>query len=168
MDVHQWNERYSTTELVWSEGPNQFVEEIAGELAPGRALDLACGEGRNAIWLASQGWQVTGIDFSEAAIEKARRLSEAAGVVVEWQCANVVTFEPPATSFDLVLLSYLHLPSHEMIQVLASTTAALAPGGALLVVGHARENLTGALAARRILKSSTSRPTSLAGWATSR
>jgi 2-polyprenyl-3-methyl-5-hydroxy-6-metoxy-1,4-benzoquinol methylase len=142
MDSQDWDQRYDQTDLVWSEGPNRFVEEIARELPPGRALDLACGEGRNAIWLARQGWTVTGVDFSAVAIEKARRLGESAGVAVEWRCADVVTFKPQAASFDFVLLSYLQLPAREMAEVVASGSRALAPGGSLLVVGHARANLT--------------------------
>jgi SAM-dependent methyltransferase len=142
MDVHAWNERYAATDLVWSEGPNQFVAEAARELPSGRALDLACGEGRNAIWLARQGWVVTGVDFSDVAIEKAQRLADVADVAVDWRCADVVTWEPPTASFDFVLLCYLHLRDEAMIRVFANGCHALAPGGSLLVVGHARANLT--------------------------
>jgi SAM-dependent methyltransferase len=142
MDAHDWDERYAAQDLVWSEGPNQFVAEVAQELAPGRALDLACGEGRNAIWLAQRGWTVVGVDFSSGAIEKARRLSQAAEVAVEWLCKDVVTWEPPPESFDLVLLSYLHLPTDDMCHVLANGLRALANGGSLFVIGHARTNLT--------------------------
>ena len=70
MDSQDWDQRYDQADLVWSEGPNRFVEEIARELPAGRALDLACGEGRNAIWLARQGWTVTGVDFSAVAIRE--------------------------------------------------------------------------------------------------
>jgi len=142
MDSQDWDQRYDQADLVWSEGPNRFVEEIARELPAGRALDLACGEGRNAIWLARQGWTVTGVDFSAVEIEKARRLGESAGVAVEWRCADVVTFKPQAACVDFVLLSYLQLPAREMADVVASGSRALAAGGSLLVVGHARANLT--------------------------
>jgi SAM-dependent methyltransferase len=142
MEAHDWNERYAASELVWSKSPNQFVAEVAREFPCGRALDLACGEGRNAIWLARQGWAVTGVDFSDVALEKARALSCAAGVALDWHCADVLSFEPPAASFDFVLLSYLQLCAKEMARVLAIGCAALAPTGSILVVGQARANLT--------------------------
>jgi 2-polyprenyl-3-methyl-5-hydroxy-6-metoxy-1,4-benzoquinol methylase len=64
-----WNARYAASELLWTAEPNRlFAAEIAG-LEPGRALDLACGEGRNAVWLAEQGWRVTAVDFSDVALE---------------------------------------------------------------------------------------------------
>lgn len=142
MNAHDWDERYGASELVWSEGPNRFVEEVAQGLVSGRALDLACGEGRNAIWLARGGWLVTGIDYSKVAIDKAARLANAAGVEIDWRCEDVVTFEAPDASYDLVLLSYLHLPADQMAAVIASGRRALAVGGTLCVVGHARVNLT--------------------------
>ena len=77
MEREQWDERYRADELIWKVEPNRFlVEEVAG-LVPGRALDLACGEGRNALWLAERGWQVTAVDFSAVGLEKARRLASA-------------------------------------------------------------------------------------------
>ena len=75
-----WNTRYAQKELVWTAEPNRaFAAEVSG-LAPGRALDVACGEGRNAVWLAERGWQVTGVDFSEVALEKAATLAASRGV----------------------------------------------------------------------------------------
>ena len=141
MDSHAWDERYGATELVWSEGPNQFVAEIAGALPPGRALDLACGEGRNAIWLARQGWTVTGVDFSQVGLDKGRRLAEQAGVEVRWVHADLRSWQAPEPQ-DLVVLSYLQLPAPDMAAVVGHGAAALAPGGLMLLVGHARRNLT--------------------------
>ncbi len=74
MDRNAWDERYAGDELVWSAQPNRFLVAEVETLPPGRALDLACGEGRNAVWLAERGWDVTGVDFSNAGIDKARRL----------------------------------------------------------------------------------------------
>ena len=94
---HQWNERYSSEELVWGIEPNRFLAEELGDAEPvGRVLDLACGEGRNAIWLAERGFEVTAVDFSEVAIERARGLAGRRGVDVEWICADVTSYEPPA------------------------------------------------------------------------
>ena len=142
MDARDWDERYAASELVWSEGPNRFVEEVARDLEPGRALDLACGEGRNAIWLARQGWSVTGADYSKVAIEKAHHLADAAKVAVDWRHVDVVTFKAPSASYDFVLLCYLQLPFEQMTTVTVNASQALAPGSTLCVVGHAWVNLT--------------------------
>ena len=94
MDAAAWDERYAATELVWSAGPNQFVEQELADLPPGRALDLACGEGRNARWLAERGWQVTAMDFSPVAIEKGRRLAEQLPTTsgrIDWQVGDALT-----------------------------------------------------------------------------
>jgi len=144
VDSSGWDERYRATELVWSAEPNVFVAEVTKQFPAGRALDLACGEGRNARWLASQGWEVTAVDFSAVAIEKARALAGGEGESghVEWICADLVTWSPPEAAFDLVLFSYVHLPAPDLERVCARAADALAPGGHLLFVGHARRNLT--------------------------
>jgi SAM-dependent methyltransferase len=118
-----------------------LAAEVEG-MPPGRALDLACGTGRNAVWLAEFGWRVTGVDFSEVALGKARRLARHRAVEVEWVLADVREWSPPAEAFDLVLVLYLQLPVEERRVVLARAAAALAPGGMLLVVGHDLSNLT--------------------------
>lgn len=142
MDAKAWDERYAGTELVWSAEPNRFVEQQTAGLAPGRALDLAAGEGRNAIWLAKHGWRVTGVDFSAAALAKAKLLSDAQDVAVDWVTADLVAWEPEAAAYDLALIAYLHLPADEMTAVLAKAAAALAPGGTFLLIGHDVTNLT--------------------------
>ena len=140
MDSAAWNGRYATDELVWRAEPNRFlVEEVEG-LTPGRALDVACGEGRNAVWLASRGWKVVGVDFSSVALAKARRMAEDRGADVEWVEADVVSWIPLRGVFDLVAVMYLHVPADQRRQVLANAAAALAPGGVLLVVGHDATN----------------------------
>jgi SAM-dependent methyltransferase len=136
MDHLAWDARYTGHELVWSAEPNRFlVAEVEG-LAPGRALDLACGEGRNAIWLAEQGWTVTGVDFSAVGLDKARRLAEARQVTVQWERADVTEYEPPSDGFDLVIVMYLHLPAPARRRALGLASGGVAPGGTLLVVGH--------------------------------
>lgn len=142
MDSTGWDDRYSGSELVWTAEPNRFLVDEVADLAPGRALDVACGEGRNAVWLATRGWQVTGVDFSAVGLDKARRLAENRGVVVDWVTADVTWHEPPASAFDLVVVLYLHLPSADMTAALAHATDALALGGTLLVIGHDSTNLT--------------------------
>lgn len=140
MDSSAWDERYRAGEVVWGAGPNRFLaEEVAG-LQPGRALDLACGEGRNAIWLAEQGWSVVGVDFSAVALDKASKVASQRGVSVEWVCADVTTWDPPDT-YDLVVVMYLHLPDPARSTVFARAARAVAPQGTLLVVGHDLSNL---------------------------
>jgi len=138
----RWDERYRTEELIWKADPNRFLVEELDALAPGRALDVACGEGRNAVWLASKGWRVTGVDFSRVGLAKARRLATDRGLEVTWVEADVVEWQPPAASFEVVVVMYLHLPSEQRHRVLARVAAALAPGGILLVVGHDTSNLS--------------------------
>lgn len=142
MKAADWDARYAASELVWSAGPNRFVEEECGGLPPGRALDLGCGEGRNAVWLAGRGWRVTGADFSAVALAKGRARAEAAGVEVEWVEADVTAWDPPAGAFDLVAVVYVQLPPADRAALLGHAAAALAPGGTLLVIGHDLVNLT--------------------------
>jgi SAM-dependent methyltransferase len=142
VDREAWDARYASEQLVWGAQPNRFVAEILGPREPaGRALDLACGEGRNAIWLAKRGWQVTGVDFSRVAIERAGRLAEDAGARVVWVCADVVASDPPPGPYALVLISYLQVPAPERRRVLARAAAALGPDGELFLIGHALRNL---------------------------
>lgn len=140
-----WDERYAGAELMWSLGPNRFVAAECDRLPAGRALDLACGEGRNAIWLAGRGWQVIAVDFSAAALDKARASAGRAGVQVTWVEADVLGWLPPVSSqqpaYDLVVLAYLQLPHAERRGVLSGAAAVTAPGGSLLVVAHDLRNL---------------------------
>ena len=142
MRREDWDKRYAAVENLWATRPNRFlVAEVAG-LPPGRALDLACGEGQNAIWLASLGWDVTAVDYSEVAIAKASARAERDGVTVEFTSANLVAYEPEQAAYDLVLVLYLHIPSTQRGAVHAKASAALAPGGTFLLLGHDRANLT--------------------------
>lgn len=141
MDARDWDARYAASDLVWSAGPNQFVVEEITDLVPGRALDIAAGEGRNAIWLAQEGWRVTALDFSPVGVDKGRRGAVAAGVEVVWILADATTWEPPPQAFDLVLVAYLQLPRAALRAALGRAAAAVAPGGTLLVIGHDRDNL---------------------------
>ena len=89
MQREDWDRRYSGRELIWTAEPNRFLVAETSDLPPGRALDVACGEGRNAIWLAERGWRVTGVDFSEVALAKAARLAASRGVEGEWIPADL-------------------------------------------------------------------------------
>jgi SAM-dependent methyltransferase len=135
-----WDGRYAAIDLMWSEGPNRFVVEEVEPLASGTALDLACGEGRNAIWLAERGWTTTAVDFSAVAIERARAISRERGAEVTWVHADVLTWRAEHR-YDLVLLAYLQVPQVERITAITSAAAATTTGGSLLVIGHDRRNL---------------------------
>ena len=141
MRAADWNARYAAEEL-WPIEPNVYVADIVHNMAAGRALDLACGEGRNAIWLAQQGWNVTAVDFASVAIDRARTRAEHAGVEVAFAVADVLAYDMEAASFDLVVLCFLQLPDHERRPVWKRAAAAVAPGGTLLVIGHDTRNVT--------------------------
>lgn len=142
MQPEDWDRRYAEKGLLWSATPNRFLVAETSGLAPGRALDLACGEGRNALWLAARGWQVLGVDFSSVAIAKARERAAAEGLDVDFVCEDLLAYEPEREASDLVLVLYLQLPAEERSSVLARAAGALAPGGTFLLVGHDSTNLT--------------------------
>jgi 2-polyprenyl-3-methyl-5-hydroxy-6-metoxy-1,4-benzoquinol methylase len=136
-----WDRRYAAVENLWAARPNRFLVAEVADLEPGRALDLACGEGQNAIWLASLGWDVTGVDYSEVAIAKARARAERDGVRVDFVCADLVEYGPAAAQFELVIVLFLHIPASQRRGVLAKAAAAVAPGGTFVFIGHDRANL---------------------------
>ena len=142
MKKEDWNTRYSGTELVRTATQNRFLVAEVSDLPVGRAIDLAAGEGRNAVWLAEQGWDVTAVDFSDVALAKARRLADARAVSLTLVEADVTEYAPVPGGYDLVLVAYLHLPKPERSGVLQRASAAVAPNGTLLVIGHDATNLT--------------------------
>ncbi|HEY4602755.1 MAG TPA: bifunctional NAD(P)/FAD-dependent oxidoreductase/class I SAM-dependent methyltransferase [Blastococcus sp.] len=135
-----WEERYRSAPAVWSRDPNAQLVAEASDLAPGRALDVGCGEGADAIWLAARGWRVTAVDFSTTALERGAASAEALGADVaariEWCRADVRSWTPPAGSFDLVSAQFMHLPTDERRPLFQRLADAVAPGGTLLLVGH--------------------------------
>ena len=136
-----WDERHRSGDFE-GEGPNPtLVLGVAG-LTVGRALELAAGSGTNAVWLAGQGWRTTAVDWSPVGLANGRAKAEAAGVGVEWLERDLFAWSPPAGSFDLVVIVYLHVPPVERGPVYAAAAAAVAHGGRLLVVGHDRINAT--------------------------
>ena len=135
-----WDARYAADPALWGEQPNQFVRARVADAEPGRAVDLGCGNGRNAVWLARRGWHVEAVDVSAVAIEQAGQRSERAGVHVAWEVGDALTWSP-AEPLDLVLVVYLHMEMPDLIGLLARAATWLAPGGRLLYVGHSRTNI---------------------------
>lgn len=143
MDARDWDQRYADSELVWSAEPNQFVARECADLDPdrpgrrGRALDLAAGEGRNAIWLARRGWEVTAVDFSQVALDKGRTL--AGDTPLDWVCADATTWR--GEGYDLAVLAYLQLPAPARTAAVRNAFGSLDPGGTFLLVAHDSTNL---------------------------
>lgn len=137
MDAQAWDERYAASELVWSREPNATVAAECAELAPGRALDLGAGEGRNAIWLAGRGWDATAVDYSQVALDKGRRL--AGDLPVTWECADATRWS--GTGFDLAVVAYLQLPAEGRRAAARNAVSALRPGGTLVWLAHDSTNL---------------------------
>lgn len=136
MDADAWDERYRASERLWSAGPNQFVEDRLSDREAGEGLDLASGEGRNAIWLASQGWKMTAVDFSGVALERGQEQSDD----VDFVEADVFTWEPEGT-FDLILIAYLHVEAEPLAELVERAIGWLNPGGELFMIGHDLSNL---------------------------
>ena len=143
MECEYWNRRYAGKEFVWTVDANRFLAAEVATLSPRSALDLAAGEGRNAVWLAEQGWTVRAVDFSDVAIAKGERLAAARKVTekIDFQVADLRDYEPEVHRFDLVALIYLQLPQAELAPILRRAARAVAPGGTLLLVAHDSANL---------------------------
>jgi SAM-dependent methyltransferase len=138
-DEQSFEERYQATDALWSGRPNRQLVAEAADLSPGTALDVGCGEGADAIWLAERGWQVTAVDFARTALERGRAQAESRGPEVagriRWVHADV-TAQLPGDGYDLVSAQFMHLPPEPRRSLFARLAAAVAPGGTLLVVGH--------------------------------
>jgi SAM-dependent methyltransferase len=138
---HYWEERYGAEGRVWSGRPNALLVREVDGLPPGTALDLGCGEGGDAIWLAGHGWQVTAVDVAATALRRGAEHAREAGVAerIRWERHDLSRSFPDG-SFDLVSAQFLHSPvavDGERETILRRAAAAVAPGGVLLVVGHA-------------------------------
>lgn len=139
MRAADWDGRYAEQQQ-WSSEPNRLVAELLVDLPPGDAVDLAAGEGRHALWLASRGWRVTAVDFSPVGLDRGR--AQPGSEAVTWVVADVRAWTAPDAGLDLVLVAYLHLPQDEIQPLLVRAVSWLRPGGRLLVLGHDVENLT--------------------------
>ncbi|MBD9732645.1 class I SAM-dependent methyltransferase [Streptomyces sp. H28] len=142
MDAQHWEQMYRSRDHVFSGEPNPVLVGEVGGMAPGRALDVGCGEGADAVWLARRGWQVTAVDVSATALQRAAAAAPDVRDRVSWEQADLAVTPLPAQGFDLVSVHYFPLrrqPGHTALHHLLD---AVAPGGTLLFTTHAREDLT--------------------------
>jgi len=137
----RWDARHAAHDPIETIEADPSLEEEVAPLTPGRALDLGTGDGRNAVWLAQHGWQVTGVDFSSVGLERARTWAQVQGVTISWKLADLLAWQPPAQAFDLVVLFFTPLPLAERRTVHRAAAEAVTQGGTLLIVGHDRSNL---------------------------
>lgn len=145
-DEASWDERYRSSSHIWSGRPNpQLVAELA-DRAPGRALDVGCGEGADAVWLARRGWHVVGTDISGVALGRADRHARDAGPEVagriEWRHVDLLVDAPEPDAFDLVSAQFMQLPPEPRGRLFTALAASVRPGGVLLVVGHHPSDLS--------------------------
>lgn len=131
-----WDALYAEKDRIWSGDPNAALVAEMTDLSPGTALDIGCGEGADAIWLSQRGWEVTAIDVSSVALDRARNHGEHAGVVVDWQVTSFTGMPSADVRFDLVIAFYAALPK-EGGAALSRLLMSVAPGGMLLFVHHA-------------------------------
>jgi len=145
VDARDWDRRWEDKALHVRGEPSTVVAGALAEMEPGTALDLGCGAGRHAVWLAERGWQVTAVDFSVEALRQGRERAADSGVDVNWVRADLIDYEPPADAFELVLVAFVHLPRAERRTLLARSAAAVTRGGTFILIGHDLTNLgTGA------------------------
>jgi SAM-dependent methyltransferase len=135
-----WDDRYASMPTLWSGHVNAVVMAEAGALSPGTALDVGCGEGGDALWLAERGWRVEGVDVSQVALDRAARRAQQAGPDIEsrltWTRRDLMTWRPPQAAYDLVTVSFMHLPGGDREVVYAALADAVAVGGTFLVGAH--------------------------------
>lgn len=135
-----WDQRYDTEEFMYGTEPNAFLAEQAHRL-DGPVLSVAEGEGRNAVYLASLGLDVLGVDASSVGLAKARRLAEARGVTIRTEVADLTRYEPPAQTFGAAVAIFAHLPGEERRRLHRLLEQALKPGGLIILEGYSRNQL---------------------------
>lgn len=137
-DAAFWDDRYSSSDALWSGHVNAVVRDEVAGLPAGQALDVGCGEGGDALWLAGQGWQVLGIDVSKVALDRAAAHARTTGLdaMTTWEHRDLLAWAPPAETYDLVSVAFVHLAGDSRREVYAGLAAAVAPGGTFLVAAH--------------------------------
>ncbi|OUD01310.1 class I SAM-dependent methyltransferase [Streptomyces swartbergensis] len=142
-DAQHWDEMYRSRDQVFSGNPNGVLVAEFDDMPPGRALDVGCGEGADALWLARRGWHVTAVDISEVALRRATAAATDVQDRVSWTRADLLTTPPRAGAFDLVSVQYFPLERRPGHAALRGLLDAVVPGGTLLLVTHALADLAG-------------------------
>ena len=145
MQSSDWNKRYAATDVVWSWVPNQFVVADLADLAAGRMIDVAGGEGRNALWFAERGWQAENIEFADKALERFSNRAAELGLTascIATEADVTGAFEAALAPADLAVMSYLQVPADQLHRAIVYTVANLRPGGTFYGIFHDLENLT--------------------------
>ncbi|MHB1430569.1 MAG: methyltransferase domain-containing protein [Streptosporangiaceae bacterium] len=137
----EWNKRYASAERLFSASADETLMALTSELEPGRAVDLGAGEGRNSLWLARQGWQVTAVDFADVALRRLADTASADDLPVSTVVADMTEYLRGGHLFDLVVMSFIHPTPSERADLLAAAAAAVAPGGHLFLLGHHLDSL---------------------------
>lgn len=136
-----WNKKYSEREWVWSPEPTTALVETLIDLPAGQALDLGAGEGRNSIWLAAKGWQVTAVDFSSVGIEKGQQIAKKQSLDINWRCHDLEDFTAATDSFSLLIWVYVHIPNSLRQSIWTRLLSSLKPGGHFIYIGHDPANI---------------------------
>jgi SAM-dependent methyltransferase len=135
-----WDARYGSADRIWSGNPNPHLVAQVADLSPATALDVGCGEGADAIWLAARGWHVTAVDISPVALGRGAQRAASSGQQVAdritWEQVDLLSWDPAPRQFDLVSAQFIHLPRPERQTIYGRLAAAVRPGGTLLFVGH--------------------------------
>lgn len=137
-DAAFWDDRYRSSPALWSGHVNAVVSAETADLTTGRALDVGCGEGGDALWLAARGWDVVGVDVSQVALDRAAAHARDTGLSgrTSWQLRDLLGWTPPAASYELVVVCFVHLAAGDRKAAYAGLAAAVAPGGTLLIAAH--------------------------------
>ena len=146
MDSNDWDTRYESAENVWSSTPNHFVVEYLEHLPVGSMIDLAGGEGRNALWFAGRGWSVENVEFSKVALSKFAQRFEAAELGEFCKSTHADVAADPQFALrhvNLALIAYLQIEAPQLAGAITSVVSNLKSGGTFFGVWHARENLSG-------------------------
>jgi SAM-dependent methyltransferase len=135
-EADTWNERYSQSDRLWIHDADTSLKDAVVDIPPTDALDLGCGEGRNALFLARSGFQVTAVDFAGVALKRLQTVAREEGLVVETICEDLLSYLASPRSFHFVVLANVHPPLSERLTLYQQIIRALAPGGHLYLIGH--------------------------------
>ncbi|WP_298207616.1 class I SAM-dependent methyltransferase [Ferrimicrobium sp.] len=135
-EADQWNNRYRESDRLWIPDADASLKEAIASITPTDAVDLGCGEGRNALYLAREGFQVTAVDFANVALERLRTVAASEGLTIETVCEDMFTYLASPHTFGLVVLANIHPERPARLDLYAHLRQIVAPGGHLYIIGH--------------------------------